>query len=300
MRALVTGGAGFIGSATAQALADAGYETHVLTRPSTRLDRIEGLSLDVHRIDLLDHDGLTRLVGSLRPECVVNAAARGGHPGLGEERLEAWRDNTLSLVSLLEALRVAPPRKLVHLGSSLEYAPSDHPHVETETSRPDTARGTTKLAATAALEEWVGDTGVPYANLRLFSVYGPGEAKRRVVPQVIHALRSDTPFRSASARSRRDFVNVADVTRAILSAVADPEPNGLVNVGTGVETSVEELIAIAEEVTGLRIRYAEDRYPRRPADREHSSADISRARAVLGWEPAVTLADGLADLWAVV
>jgi nucleoside-diphosphate-sugar epimerase len=114
---------------------------------------------------------------------------------------------------------------------------------------------------------------------------------------VLRSLREDIPFRPPSVPSHRDFVDVTDVVRAIMLAMEDASSNGVVNVGTGIETSVEELISLAEDVTGLRLRYASEPYPGRPADRAHSSADTSKARTQLGWEPTVTLAAGLAELW---
>ena len=162
---------------------------------------------------------------------------------------------------------------------------------------PDTPRGVTKLAASMALAEWAEETGVPFANLRLFSVYGPGESRGRIVPELLHALRNDAPFKLPSVPSRRDFINVADVVTATVRAIDVPAPSEVLNVGTGVETTVEELIALAEEVTGNSLKIAEDTFPRRPSDREHSRADTSRTFEILGWKASIPLREGLADMW---
>jgi UDP-glucose 4-epimerase len=138
------------------------------------------------------------------------------------------------------------------------------------------------------------------AVLRAFQVYGPGDHPTRLVPVVLAAARTGFPVPLPAQLSRRDWVWVGDVVDAcVRAAVADDLPGGTVlNVGTGVQTSTEELVATAERVTGRPIATVPGAHPGRSWDTADWVSDPRAARAALGWAPAVDLAEGLARTWA--
>ena len=301
MRFLITGAAGFLGATVARALVSRGEETHGIVRSTTPRTRLEGLAprLVVHEVDLRDGAGLRGVIERVRPDVVIHTAAKLGHPGTGTERIEAWGDGLLGTVSLVEALRGFPLHRLLHVCSSTVFRDSDRPHTENDPLEPRTARGATKAAALLAVRQWAAETGVPLTVGRPFSVYGPDEPRGRLVPELMHALRHDAPFSLTTADPRRDFVHADDVTAGLLLAAECEEAAGLdFNLGSGIETSTRELVALAEQVTGRSLRIDPAPFPERPSDRAHWSADISQAQKVLGWAPAIDLREGLADLWA--
>jgi UDP-glucose 4-epimerase len=138
--------------------------------------------------------------------------------------------------------------------------------------------------------------------VRGFLVYGPADHEGRRVPTVLRAARDGTVLPLTAPGSCRDWVHVDDVVDAcVRAAAADDLPSGTVlNVGTGRQTANEELVAVAERATGRRIRVAVGAHPGRSWDTGSWVSDPSRARALLGWEPAVGLEDGLRRCWAAL
>jgi nucleoside-diphosphate-sugar epimerase len=299
VRVLVTGGAGFIGAAVTRLLSGDGHDVAVTCRPGTAPHRLAGLpeSVVVHHVDLTDLDGLGEALGGDPLDLVVHAAGARGHGTGSQSIVAAWRDTVMATVTLLQALELHPPRRLVHVCSSLVYRPSPEPLSESSPLGPETTRGAAKLAAAVAVGQWCAQTDVSGVIVRPFSVYGAGEDPSHVVPTLLRALRADEPFAVVAEESRRDFVHIEDVAQAIALAAEIDAPMATVNLGTGVETSVPDLIAMAEEVTGRTVRRAPAAHPGTPPRRRHWCADRTTAGAMLGWAPTIRLREGLAMLW---
>lgn len=260
-----------------------------------RLTDVQG-RIGVERADVLDLDGLTRALRRARPDFVVHAAVAGGHGSTPEEASDLLASAVLGTHNLLRAIDGLPVRRLVHAGSSLEYGPRSRPLREDDELRPTTLRGVAKAAATLLLQQHAVASGLPVVTLRLFSVYGPWEQADRFIPTAARALLEGVPLRLTRRGIRRDFVRVEDVASAFVAALTADVGRGVtVNVGTGVETANEEVVALLQEVSGRRLDVREGAYPERPVDTEHWSADVSRARELLGWKPARALREGLAE-----
>jgi UDP-glucose 4-epimerase len=297
---MVTGGAGFLGAAIARHLHTAGYDVHAVVRPSTGDRRVGALpeGVAVHRADLADLAAITEVVRRAAPRIVVHAAASHGHPATGVERIAAWRDTVVATAALLEALRAFPPDRLVHLCSSLVYRPASQPLGEHASLGPETARGAVKLAAAIAVEQWSAETGIPAVILRPFSVYGAGQDPNRVIPTLLRSIADGTTFPVTGRQSTRDFVHVDDVARCVAVASGSKAADGRVlNVATGVETSITGLVALAELVTGKTVLIDDEPFPPVPPRRPHWVADPSLAAELLGWRADVALEDGLRELW---
>jgi len=170
--------------------------------------------------------------------------------------------------------------------------------VETSPLLPSTFRGASKAAATLLCAQMASEAGIGAVHLRLFSVYGPLETPTRFVPTVLRALADGTSVTLTRPGIAHDFVFVADVVDACLRAArCDGAAGEIVNIGTGVRTTNEALVQLAERVTGRHARVAAGLYPRRAVDDALGVADITKARKLLGWEPAHNLEQGLAETW---
>ncbi|MCF6506261.1 NAD(P)-dependent oxidoreductase [Blastococcus sp. MG754426] len=281
MRALVTGAGGFVGRHLVERLEREGWQVTGLTRRD---------------VDLADPVAGAAAVRTADPD-VVFALAAGRAKATAAERAATTAVNTSPW--LVDAL---PDRcrVVVRLGSSTEYAAAPHPLAEDAALEPRGFFGATKAAGSLLLQAAAAERGIRAAVLRAFQVYGPGDHPTRLVPVVMAAARTGGTVPLPAHLSRRDWVWVGDVVDAcVRAAVADDLPPGAVlNIGTGVQTGTEELVATAERVTGRPIATAPGAHPGRGWDTADWVCDPALARRLLGWTPEVDLADGLARTWA--
>ena len=301
MHVAVAGGAGDLGSAVVRTFAALGVPTTALVHPRTDAWRLaDRPGVEVARVDLLDTAAVTEVLRAHRDVVVVDAAGRAGHPGThgGPSRVGLWRDTVLTTVSLLEAIDHDSVRSVVHLGSFLGYRPSDRALAETDPKGPVTARGVAKQAAAAALWEWAADTGVPCSELVVFRAYGPCESPGRLVPTLVEAVLTDAVVPLVDTDTRRDMVFVDDVAEAVVRTVDAAAYGVPVNVGSGVASSVPEIVAAFEAASGRRVRVAPGARPARSYDVPHWQADLTRCQQLLGWRPPTTLEEGMERVWA--
>jgi nucleoside-diphosphate-sugar epimerase len=282
MKALVTGAGGFVGRHLVARLRADGWDVAALTRAD---------------VDLADPVAAAAAVRAADPDVVFSLAA-GRAKATADERAATVQVNTSPW--LVDAL---PDRcrAVVRLGSSTEYAASPRPLAEDAAVQPRGFFGATKAAGSLLLQAAAAERGVRAAVLRAFQVYGPGDHPTRLVPVVLAAARTGAAVPLPPRLSRRDWVWVGDVVDACVRAAQDGAlPKGtVINIGTGVQTSTEELVAVAERVTGRPIATSPGAHPGRDWDTADWVADPAAARRLLGWEPTVDLADGLTRTWAV-
>jgi len=300
MQILVTGGAGFVGRALVWALVAQGHSVRVVDDLSAGGDpaRLPGDATFIRG----DVNDLPRLWTALQGvECVYHLAARVSVP----ESVRYPRDyNTVNVggtVSVLEAMRDVGVRRLVLASSGAIYGDQGaQPLREDVPPRPRSPYAVSKLAA----EQYVLTVGrlwgVEAVCLRLFNVYGPDQqmpvTHAPVIPQFLYqALHGGSLVIHGDGAQTRDFVHIADVVRALVAAASAPAVDEqVINVGSGVETSINELVALVGETAGVEPHALHVRGEHGGVSRMR--ADLARAAALLGYAPQVSLDEGLRGL----
>jgi UDP-glucose 4-epimerase len=297
MRVLVTGGAGFIGSHVVDRLLVEGHRVDVVDNLSTGRPALVPAGAALHRCDIRS-PRLDTVFAGARPEAVVHVAAQASVARSVADPLVDASVNVLGTIALLAACQRWGVGRVVYTSTGgaaygdtdIVPTPEDHP---TNATSP---YGVSKTAAERYLDCWNGLTGVPTLTLRLANVYGPrqnplGEAG--VIAIFAHRLlRGESCVINGDGEQTRDYVYVADVAEAAVRALDQPEARGVANVGTGIETSVNELYARLARVAGESHPPAHG--PAKPGEQRRSVLNPSRAKMLLGWTPATSLEQGLA------
>ena len=295
MRAIVTGGAGFIGSHVADALVARGDEVHVVDNLATgkRENVPPGATLLVE--DILQP--LDAVFDGVRPEICFHLAAQ-ADVRVSVERPEFDASvNVLGTIGVLKAAQRHGTEVVFSSTGGAIYGECERPAPEESERRPMAPYGTSKLAGEEYLATYNRLHATRHVSLRYGNVYGPrqdphGEAG--VVAIFFQRLASgETPRIFGDGRQTRDYVYVGDVVRATLAAAS--KDGGVFNVGTGVETSVVELYELCRRVSGIDTE--PEFAPPRLGELQRSVLDIGLAQRELGWRPEQPLEDGLRATW---
>ena len=309
-KVLVTGAAGFIGSWVAEALLERGHEVlgvdcFVDFSPrrmkDANLERLKEWST----FRFVEADLSAVEAGTLRGwlgeyPFVSHQAAQAGVRGSWGERFEGYTRHNISVTQrLLEAAKEAPVERFVFASSSSVYGKSDaFPLREDGPAVPVSPYGVTKLAAEHLSGLYHLNYGVPTVALRYFTVYGPRQRPDMAFNRLVRSLLLGEAFPLyGDGEQSRSFTYVGDVVEANLAALfldeggTPPFLGEPVNVGGGTRATVNEVISLAEELTGRRARV--ERSAVQKGDMDRTEADLSRSKRWLGYEPRVDLAAGL-------
>jgi nucleoside-diphosphate-sugar epimerase len=255
--------------------------------------RLDGAAAIIrHVVDMRDETAVRQVVTSVRPTIVYSLASHGAYPHQTDAR-RIFETNVLGLTNLLQACDQIDYRLLVHTGSSSEYGRKHEPLREDHELLPESVYGVAKAAQSLLCQHWARAGGRPIVVFRLFSVYGPFEEPSRLIPRLIMSVLDDRPIAMASPRTSRDFVYVDDVVEALLQIDELERASGaIVNLGTGVQTTLSEMVQTLGEIAGRPIRAEWHAMPDRPWDTDVWQADTLRLRQTIFWSP-TTVETGL-------
>jgi UDP-glucose 4-epimerase len=296
-RALVTGGAGFIGSHVVAALLVDGVQTTVIDDLSSGDAGRVPPGADLCRIDIVDRYALDAVVDKAEPEAIFHLAAQSSVTVSVADPARDCAVNVQGTLNVLDAAeRHRAPVVFTSTGGALYGNDAPIPTPEDRIPAPLAPYGASKWAGEAYVKTWSAASGLPHAVCRLGNVYGPRQSPHgeagvvSIFSHHLHTGRSPKIF--GHGKPTRDYIHVTDVVRALRAASGIA---GTFNVATGVETDVMTVWRTLLEASGADVE--PEFAPLREGELERSCMDPSRARNELDWEAAIPLARGLRETY---
>jgi len=304
-RVVVTGAAGFVGSHLCDRLLAMGHEVIGIDSFSDYYERArKKQNLEAARtqenfslveLDMVDGDVARAIRGA---GVVFHLAGQPGvRPSWGDHFDQYVQDNIVATQRLLEALREHPVKRLVFASSSSVYGDAEmFPTKESALPRPVSPYGMTKLAAEHLTFVYMRNFGIPATSLRYFTVYGPRQRPDMAFCRFMDALVVGNEIEIyGDGEQTREFTYVSDAIEGTVKAASADVVGQVINLGGGSRVTVNRVLDTLQEISGIKPRRTY--LPAAPGDPRHTGASINVAREKLGWEPRVSLREGLSKQW---
>jgi nucleoside-diphosphate-sugar epimerase len=302
---VVTGAGGFIGSHLSERLLADGHEVvgvdsftdyYPRARKEQNLEVARGhRNFFFEELDLVDGNLAAVLEGA---DFIYHLAGQPGvRPSWGDQFDRYARDNLIATQRLLENLKGSHIKRLVFAGSSSVYGDAEaFPTRESALPRPISPYGVTKLAAEHLAHLYTRNFGIPAVSVRYFTVYGPRQRPDMAFARFMQALADGEPIEVfGDGEQTREFTFVSDAVEGTVKAATTDVVGMVFNLGGGSRVTVNKVLATLEEISNLELR--REYLPAAPGDPRHTGASINLARERLGWEPRVSLREGLTKQW---
>jgi nucleoside-diphosphate-sugar epimerase len=301
-RVLVLGAAGFIGRWVARKLSEAGADLCLAVRDRAAAEKVFSsyqVSGEITVVDVERTGAVAELVARVRPCITFNLAGYGVDPAESDEQRLHRVNAELPEILARSALTGDTSWKghhVVHAGSALEYGIAEGILAERAVPRPTTAYGKSKLAGTLRLSRVLQELGTARGlTARLFTVYGPGEHRGRLLPSLLETADTGAPLDLTSGLQQRDFTYVEDAAEGMLRlGTTAPVPGDVVNLATGILTPVRQFAERAAQLLSIqpgKLRFGA--LPTRGEEMPTTGIDVSMLRDVTGWTPQTDITSGI-------
>ena len=298
-RYLITGGTGFIGANIVRNLLSEKKEVHLFARPEAKFWRLNDVQqkIHVHLSDLSNSEELHSQIKRIKPSIIIHLATNGAYSSQSDGT-KIIHTNIVGTWNLLQAIEHISLDLFINTGSSSEYGYKSFAMRETDSLEPSSYYAVTKAAQSMLCDFFSKQQNKSIVTIRPFSVYGPYEEPGRLIPNLCRALFTQSHIDLVQPTTARDFVHVDDMVAAFRLAERLNQPRGdIFNIGTGVQTTMKDLIETMEQATKRKLSYNWGAMQARKWDTDTWVADISKARKLLNWMPQYTLSEGLLQTW---
>ncbi len=299
-RVLITGGAGFIGSALGAQLVSKGHEVHVVDDLSFGRRQLAPVPDECfHLVDIRDRAAVRTTVERIAPQWTLHLAAVHFIPYCNAHPIEATDINICGTINVLDACGAVPGCEQVFVASTAAVYPiADHAVGEGHDTGPMDIYGVTKLATERLAGEFQMRSGIPTIIGRFFNAFGPNETNPHLIPEIQrHVLAGARTLKLGNLDPKRDFIHTHDMACA-MDALLNAGLKGLevFNIGRGIEYSVREVVEAFERQLGEPLKIEVDPARVRKVERMHLLADVSKLERVTGWKAQWDLDQGIRTL----
>jgi len=300
MKTIVTGGAGFIGSAIVPTLKKEGQEIFVIDNLSFgNRNFIDVPDSHFFLADIRDKDKITDIFDKIRPETVVHLAAIHFIPYCNQHPYEAADINIRGTMNILDACRMSPELVKVFFASTAAVYPISNDAVNEENELlPLDIYGLTKLTGEHLMKRFWLETRVNTVVCRFFNAFGPNETNPHLIPEIEKQLRAgQRTIKLGNLTPKRDFIHTFDMASAVARLLSHKDSGyDTFNLGRGIEYSVVDIVNAFERQLNEKIVIEVDPHRVRKVEREHLLADVSKLKQSTGWEPLWGIDDGIKNL----
>ena len=297
---LVTGGAGFIGSAVIANLQSVGHNIHVIDNLSFGNRKFLTIpDTHFHNVDILNAEQLDSLVQTISPDWLIHLAAIHFIPYCNQNPTEASLTNIQGTINVLNAAKKLKKLEKVFFASTAAVYPIvDQAIPESHRPEPTDIYGISKLAGEYLMNEFYLQTSIPTIIGRFFNAFGPNETNAHVIPEIQRQVNLGArTIQLGNLDPKRDFIHTSDMAIAI-SKLLNKFDQGIdtFNIGRGIEYSIREVVQAFEQSLGAEITIQVDPSRVRKVERMHLLADISKLTSFIDWEPQISLSQGINTL----
>lgn len=299
MKALITGGAGFIGSAVVPAVSNDGYDVFVLDNLSFgNRDFINVRDDHFFLADIRDELMIENIFEKLQPELIIHLAAIHFIPYCNQHPYEAADTNVRGTINILKAARKDRSlQKLFFASTAAVYPIEDTALKEDHRLHPMDIYGLSKLTGEHLCHELYLETGIDTIICRFFNAFGPNETNPHLIPEIESQLRKGLrTIKLGNLTPKRDFIHTYDMASAVRKLIGIKKKGyDIYNLGRGIEYSVAEIVEAFERQIKEKVHIEVDQQKVRKVEREHLLADVSKLKSI-GWEPEWGIDEGVKNL----
>lgn len=299
-KVVITGGAGFIGSAVIKDLQQYGYEIYVIDNLS--FGNRSFINIPKERFfeeDIRDKNKVKEIFSQVRPDILIHLAAVHFIPYCNQHPLESSQINIQGTANVLDAIAEMKLelQKVFFASTAAVYPISDNPLSEQTPTAPLDIYGLSKLVGERLCNEFHLKTNIPTIVCRFFNAFGPNETNPHLIPEIQQQLNSGArTINLGNLKPKRDFIHTYDMARAVRMLIeADLTGIETFNLGRGIEYSVTEIVEAFERQLDENIKILVDPARVRKVERMHLLADVSKLKN-LGWKPEWSIDDGIKTL----